>query len=164
MGIKKKLGAGLFYDSFLNPLWRSSGRWEKVKDQCIRRDGGVCLLCGTKQFLEVHHICNAKHHKSLRFILSNLATLCKGCHRTKRYSFHRWHGSNRKKSTESDFEKWFVWAKKEISKKGYEGWFIPLLETINWILICILIFECSVILFFEMDGDLWVTLKKLLLL
>ena len=54
--------------------------------QVILRDGKRCLLCGTSNYLEVHH-CVPVHEEWARTADPlNLATLCKSCHRMRAHA------------------------------------------------------------------------------
>ncbi len=60
-----------------------SQRWAAVRQQAKRRDGFRCVECGARGRLEVHHVKRVKTHPELSFDLSNLQSLCPGCHARK---------------------------------------------------------------------------------
>ena len=57
-----------------------NGAFLALKMQVIARDSG-CLLCGTQEQLEVHHLDHDPTHNAM----GNLGTLCRTCHR----AYHR---------------------------------------------------------------------------
>ena len=58
---------------------RSTKAWQVARAQAKRRDGHRCTVCGGTKNLEVHHIVPLEEIGAA-FDLSNLATLCTGCH------------------------------------------------------------------------------------
>ena len=57
------------------------GNYEKVLD----RDGGKCLLCGSKKSIIVHHVDENRQNNEM----DNLRTLCRKCHPKIHYSKDR---------------------------------------------------------------------------
>jgi hypothetical protein len=53
--------------------------WQKLRARALQRDGNRCRRCGNGSKLQAHHIIKPEHGG--RDVLSNLATLCDGCHR-----------------------------------------------------------------------------------
>ncbi len=45
-----------------------------------KRDRSVCMLCGSKQDIEVHHLYNFTSHNELASSVRNGVCLCKSCH------------------------------------------------------------------------------------
>lgn len=83
-----------------NPKWKGGItpeskkiRWsQKYKDfrgKIFKRDNYTCNDCGRKRksdnrtILNAHHIKSFSEHKDLRFVESNVVTLCKECHKFK---------------------------------------------------------------------------------
>lgn len=70
-------------ESALEKGWSRDSQEEKVspgmRTRIIRRDGGVCLHCEKEDCLEVHHIIPVNEGGEKED--SNLATLCKSCHK-----------------------------------------------------------------------------------
>ncbi len=60
-----------------------SQRWAAVRLQAKRRDGFRCVKCGASGRLEVDHIKSVRKNPELSFDLSNLQSLCSGCHARK---------------------------------------------------------------------------------
>lgn len=52
-------------------------KWKCIRKEVLKRDGGKCVVCGSKSKLEIHHITyeNWKNEN-----LDELVTLCKTCH------------------------------------------------------------------------------------
>ena len=71
---KKKKRSKKGRDSKIYSWWR-----EHIK----RRDGYRCLLCGSNNQAEVHHIERWIDNKALRFDVTNGVTLCLVCHNTR---------------------------------------------------------------------------------
>jgi len=58
--------------------------WKKLVSE---RDGHKCILCGSTDALEVHHIKSYQEFPELRYVLSNGQLLCHDCHvKTHRYN------------------------------------------------------------------------------
>lgn len=77
-------------------------KWFQVRAKAIARDGGRCQVCGNTHPLEVHHYDNWKHFPTKRFLLSNLVTLCRPCHK----QFHWWMGGSWRRCTRKHFDAW----------------------------------------------------------
>ena len=60
--------------------WRRSYKWRKTRKKRIIKDKNRCVVCGTTEHLEVHHVEDASYHPELIFKMSNLRTVCRGCH------------------------------------------------------------------------------------
>ena len=56
-----------------------SGKWWTVRCQHIK-DNPLCIGCGTKKDVQVHHIIPVSIDPSKELIQNNLCTLCKYCH------------------------------------------------------------------------------------
>ena len=54
-------------------------RWQYTRRRALNRDGWRCRKCGRPGRLEVHHIVPL-HQGGAGYDLSNLETLCRGCH------------------------------------------------------------------------------------
>lgn len=88
-----------------SPSWKGGfddyrgAEWNKQKKRVFDRDKHVCQTCGTKEDLIVHHIIPFKEFGLARHEevnqLSNLITLCRGCH-------NKMHKSKRLFQRESD--------------------------------------------------------------
>jgi 5-methylcytosine-specific restriction endonuclease McrA len=52
--------------------------WEKIRKEVIQLDGGRCRACGTKRFLNVHHIVYRSEQGGNGY--KNLITLCRTHH------------------------------------------------------------------------------------
>lgn len=91
--MKKRYQLGLMPDQSgeNNPNWRggycwynpirSSARYKRFRAKVLKRDGHKCVLCGSKQRLEVDHIKSFKKHPRYRFSLKNARSLCRECHK-----------------------------------------------------------------------------------
>lgn len=60
---------------------RHCGNYIRMKKRVMERDGSKCVKCGAEGNLHTHHIKSFKHHKELRFIDSNVITVCIDCHK-----------------------------------------------------------------------------------
>ena len=74
-----------------NPNWRGGvTRWDKKirsskqykewKQACLDRDNHMCVICGSEENLQVHHIIPFARYPETRFNLGNGITLCEECH------------------------------------------------------------------------------------
>lgn len=55
-----------------------SDKWKKKKEERLKKDNYICLNCGSKEKLEIHH----KNYNSLyNEDISDLKTLCEKCHK-----------------------------------------------------------------------------------
>lgn len=61
------------------PFIRSKA-WKELREKALERDGRKCVLCGSDQNLQVHHIWPRKFHKNLQEDLDNLVVLCSRHH------------------------------------------------------------------------------------
>jgi len=59
--------------------WYRSTRWRKLRDIVLKRDGHICEHCGGWGD-EVDHIIPRHKNLDLFWELSNLQTICRGCH------------------------------------------------------------------------------------
>jgi len=64
------------YGKNLKHINRHNGQYWKIRNSVIKRDGGKCQKCGSKEKLVVHHINGNDTDNSL----SNLITICNKCH------------------------------------------------------------------------------------
>lgn len=55
-------------------------RWPALRLMAKRRDGFQCVQCGSRHRLEVDHIKPVRDAPERAFDLTNLQTLCGGCH------------------------------------------------------------------------------------
>ena len=70
----------LVFDDIATPTERpDSERWERLRRECLKRDGYICQGCASKAGIkDVHHIIPCD--KGGANTLSNLITLCRNCH------------------------------------------------------------------------------------
>lgn len=61
------------------PFIRSKA-WKELREKALERDGHRCVLCGSDQNLQVHHVFPRKFHKDLQEDLDNLVVLCNRHH------------------------------------------------------------------------------------
>lgn len=61
-------------------LIKNDPRWKAARAECIERDGGACVSCGSTDQLDADHIVRLSEEPALAFELSNLQTLCRPCH------------------------------------------------------------------------------------
>ena len=61
------------------PFLRSKA-WKELREKALERDGRRCVLCGSDQNLNVHHIFPRKFHKDLQEDIENVAVVCAKCH------------------------------------------------------------------------------------
>lgn len=57
------------------PFLRSKA-WKELREKALERDGYKCVLCGSDQNLQVHHVFLRKFHKELQGDIDNLVSLC----------------------------------------------------------------------------------------
>ena len=61
----------------------NSTRWRKVRTHILKRDGGICQMCGkSEKYMIVDHIKEIKDGGE-PYSYDNLQTLCKSCHNIK---------------------------------------------------------------------------------
>jgi 5-methylcytosine-specific restriction endonuclease McrA len=60
--------------------WRSRHQWKNAKVEVLERDGHQCVWCENDENLHVHHIVPV-FAGGEKYELSNLQTLCEGCHK-----------------------------------------------------------------------------------
>lgn len=54
------------------------GAWKRLRNKILDRDGGRCVVCGSREHLHVHHIDGDATHDDQ----GNLVALCEFCHAT----------------------------------------------------------------------------------
>ena len=59
---------------------RDSNEYKQWRQQVYQRDNYKCVLCGSKEKLNAHHIKSWKDYPALRYDISNGTTLCEKCH------------------------------------------------------------------------------------
>lgn len=60
---------------------RKNPKYKKLRDSIFKRDNYTCVLCKAKGELNVDHIKSYSKYPELRYIPSNLRTLCVPCHK-----------------------------------------------------------------------------------
>lgn len=70
--IRSVYGYGHYDDYLRSPEWRT------LRQRVIDRDGGECVICGSRNNLRVHHI---SYEKGMDEEGDNLVTLCEDCHK-----------------------------------------------------------------------------------
>jgi hypothetical protein len=80
----------MFADGILVPKNKGKGKgrihprakdldWRLLRQEIVERDGNRCVLCNSTKRLEVHHI--VPYRTCIKHEDSNLATLCRECHK-----------------------------------------------------------------------------------
>lgn len=59
---------------------RNSQRYKDWRMSVFKRDGFHCVVCGSKDDIQAHHIDSWKNNKELRYETKNGITLCRTCH------------------------------------------------------------------------------------
>ena len=88
----QKVNDIVFNDDFLNKIWnvvkeqvkrhdRSSKNYRHWKKEVFKRDNNTCIKCKSNKKIEAHHIIRWVDSISLRYEVSNGATLCSKCHK-----------------------------------------------------------------------------------
>lgn len=62
-------------------LLRKSTKYKNWRKEILVRDNYACVLCYSKEKIEVDHINSFTFFPNLRFLLSNGRTLCHECHK-----------------------------------------------------------------------------------
>ena len=75
--------------------------WRK---KVLKRDGNTCQCCNSDFQLEAHHLYNYKDYPDLIEDLDNGITLCRKCHKTGKFAFHKIFGNRH--NTKDQFEIW----------------------------------------------------------
>lgn len=55
-------------------------KWKAVRFAAFKRDNFQCRKCGSKHKLQGHHIIRWVDSEKLRYVISNIITLCDNCH------------------------------------------------------------------------------------
>jgi 5-methylcytosine-specific restriction endonuclease McrA len=61
----------------------------KAWSALIRSRDGQCVVCGSNQYLQAHHLLSKTQYKELALDLDCGVTLCSGCHRFRKHSAHQ---------------------------------------------------------------------------
>lgn len=64
--------SGMEYRQFLDTAY-----WANLRRQCLRRDGYRCVVCGSPDRLNAHHLTYARRGRER---LADIKTLCQSCH------------------------------------------------------------------------------------
>lgn len=67
---------------------RDSSEYKNWRQAVYQKDNYQCVLCGSKEKLNAHHIKSWKNYPELRYNISNGITLCEKCH----IEYHKKHG------------------------------------------------------------------------
>ena len=59
---------------------RQNERYAEWREAVLKRDRKTCVLCGEKQWIQVHHISRWADNKAKRYDLQNGVCLCIPCH------------------------------------------------------------------------------------
>lgn len=59
---------------------KNDPRWKAARAECLARDDGACVWCGSEDNLEADHILEVNSHPELALEVENLRTLCRPCH------------------------------------------------------------------------------------
>lgn len=86
--------------------WRDTSSYRRWRKKVI--SSGKCVICGSTENLEAHHLNHATYFPELRFRVLNGATLCRGCHSQFHTNFKR---SFKQKCTRYDFDNFVVLSK-----------------------------------------------------
>lgn len=57
-----------------------SVEYKTWRQHVYQKDGFKCVICGSKNKLNAHHIYSWKYYPELRYDINNGATLCESCH------------------------------------------------------------------------------------
>lgn len=60
---------------------RKSSAYKTLRKEVLQRDGYKCVLCSSREKLEMDHIKSYSKYPDLRYQKSNLRILCHSCHR-----------------------------------------------------------------------------------
>lgn len=80
---RKKEDSSLFFTSkydFDLESFRNKKKWLKLKSK-ILYEKGKCEICGSNNYLHVHHILPRSSNPELAMDIENLMVLCKNCHK-----------------------------------------------------------------------------------
>lgn len=107
--MKKVSNTRIIIDMFMTLFaGRNSKYLKRVNKLALARDGYKCKVCSSTERLEVHHYEGWAKNRFLRFVLSNLVTLCYECHRGSSKSYHAVMGYN-----DSTLKKYRSWRRKK---------------------------------------------------
>ncbi len=68
----------------------TSPEYKAWREKILGRDESACVMCGSRQKLQAHHLKPRTAHPELTFDLANGITLCKPCHRKIRGREQEW--------------------------------------------------------------------------
>lgn len=52
----------------------------KFKNKCLERDNNTCILCDSKDYIQVHHLLKRSEYPEYKLLIDNGVTLCYSCH------------------------------------------------------------------------------------
>ncbi len=59
---------------------RSSKKYKDFRIECFKKDNYTCVICGSKEKIEMDHIKPYYKYIELRYDITNVRTLCRECH------------------------------------------------------------------------------------
>jgi hypothetical protein len=82
-----------FNNNVIKTKDRTSSKYEAWRSAVMKRDGRTCVLCGSTDYPNAHHITRWADDYSLRFDVKNGVVVCLACH-------SRYHGKHMDKFPE----------------------------------------------------------------
>jgi len=61
-------------------LKTKKNNWRKFRKHVMKKYNDKCVLCGSTENLEVHHILPKSKYPQYEFYINNCVPLCKSCH------------------------------------------------------------------------------------
>ena len=89
-------------NKFLNTTW--------LRNDLLARDGSMCILCGKKSSLTVHHICGREQYPFLMNDSDNTVLLCRDCHD----EYHRYTGDE--SATPLTWTRWLLTKRTQVKR------------------------------------------------
>jgi 5-methylcytosine-specific restriction endonuclease McrA len=75
-----KWGGADTYTGGKEPLsFYNTQRWQRTRQLKLNQNP-ICEVCGTRFATQVHHLLKARERPDLRFVMTNLQSICAWCH------------------------------------------------------------------------------------
>lgn len=80
-GKREGFKPGRVTEDFIDyPAYLDSEEWQRLRRRVLERDGHRCTGCGSEDALQAHHF---TYKRISRERLTDLVTLCEGCHKAR---------------------------------------------------------------------------------
>ena len=92
-------------------------KWSKKRKKILNRDSHKCVKCGSRLYLQVHHLYYIANNKPWEYPSAALVTLCDECH-------EKWHDQYKAEIRKKEIDGKIPLINKKKIKKPFNGSFL----------------------------------------